>query len=106
MNLSSSPAAWPETCTGAAGTWNTSAPVRYSPSTVRWIAVSFPGITEEDRTTASPGTRWMYLCSCAAISDSADSGSPWDPVQQTTSREGSMVSTSSMATISVSGTSR
>ena len=70
------------------------------------MAVSLPGITEEDRTTVSPGTRWMNLCSCAAISDSAERGSPCDPVEITTIDEGSSFSTSSIGTTHSSGTVR
>ena len=44
ISRSSSAAACPLACTASAGMWNTSAPVRYSPSTTRWIAGSLPGI--------------------------------------------------------------
>src|SRR5439155_149250 len=54
--FSSSAAAWPEPWTGTTGTWNASAPARYSPSITRWIAGSFPGIIELLRTTVSPGS--------------------------------------------------
>ena len=71
MNLSSSAEAWPLTWTGEIGTWNTSAPVRYRPSSVRWMAVSFPGMTDDDSTTVSPGSSFTHLCSRAAIKLSA-----------------------------------
>jgi hypothetical protein len=106
MNLSSSAAAWPDTCTGLIGTWNTSAPVRYSPSRVRWIAVSFPGITEDERITVSVGSRWTHLCSFAAMSDRAEKGSPWEPVQHTTTSCGRIPATSSIGTTSWSDTRR
>ena len=51
ISRSSSGAAWPLAWTASAGTWKTSPPVRYRPSTTRWIAGSLPGIREDDRTT-------------------------------------------------------
>ena len=54
----------------------TSAPLRYSESTTRWIAGSFPGIRLEESTTVSPSLSLTHLCSRAAIRLSAQYGSP------------------------------
>ena len=55
---------------------------------VRWIAVSFPGMMEEDSTTVSPRRSEIHLCSWAAMRARADIGSPWEPVQHTTTSAG------------------
>ena len=69
---SSSCAACPLAWTGSDGMWNTSAPLRYSESTTRWIAGSLPGIRLEDSTTVSPSLSLTHLCSRAAIRLSAE----------------------------------
>ena len=75
-----------ETCTGAIGTWNDVRAGSIQAVDRRWMAVSFPGITEEDRITVSPGWSFTHRCSCEAIRETADSGSPCDPVEHTTTR--------------------
>ncbi len=81
MNFSSSCDACPETCTGEVRSCTTSAPARYSESMTRDTFDSLPGIACAQITTTSSSETFTYLCSCAAISDSALIGSPCEPVQ-------------------------
>ena len=78
---SSSPAARgrtraPSRCPGA----RRCAPSRARPLTTPNTAVSLPGISELASTTVSPGRIAICRCSPRAIRDSADSGSPCEPV--------------------------
>ena len=59
---------------------------------------SLPGIGCELRITVSSGPSLSHRFSLAAISDSADIGSPCDPVEMTHTRPGSRSPTSSMST--------
>ena len=81
MNFSSSCDAWPDTCTGDVRSCTTSAPARCIESMTRDTFDSLPGIACALMTTTSSGDTFTYLCSCAAISDSALIGSPCEPVQ-------------------------
>ena len=63
----------------------TSAPSRYRRSTVSFTARSLPGIGVAEKITVSPACRSTWGWSEAAIRRSADSGSPWLPVEITTS---------------------
>ena len=81
--MSSPCRACPLTCTGSTPVWITSAPRRYRPSMTRPTAHSLPGMGWALITTTSSGRRCSHLLSPAAISDRADIGSPWDPVETT-----------------------
>ena len=65
----------------------------------RYTADSLPGISEEARMTVSPSAIRIGW-SRAAIRDSADMGSPWDPVQTRTTSPGGMPSASRGSTSS------
>ena len=86
MSRSSSCDAWPETWTNATPSHRTSAPWRRSWFTTRVIVRSWPGMTRAERMTRSPSITWRYLCSAAAMSASAECGSPWLPVEMITCR--------------------
>ncbi|MEJ7755029.1 MAG: hypothetical protein WKF83_00700 [Nocardioidaceae bacterium] len=47
-----------------------------------------PGISEEASTTVSPGSMRTRSWSRLAIRDSADIGSPWEPVETSTISSG------------------
>ncbi len=47
------------------------------------MAFSLPGIKRDDNTIMSPGLTRRYLCLSRAIRESADMGSPCDPVDRT-----------------------
>ncbi len=81
--FSSSCDAWPDTCTGELPPCNTSAPARCNESMMRFTFVSLPGIACAEITTTSSLLIFRYLCSCAAMSESALIGSPCEPVQIT-----------------------
>ena len=66
---------------------------------MRETADSLPGISEEARMTVSPSAIRMGW-SRPAIRDSADIGSPCDPVEISTIRSGGSSSASRMSTIS------
>ena len=105
MNLSSSCDAWPDTCTGASPPWMTSAPARHSASMTRVTFASLPGIACAEITTTSSSLIFTYLCSCAAMSDSALSGSPCEPVQMMHTSPGGSLAASAMSITRFDGTS-
>ena len=72
----------------------------------RPITRSFPGITREEKITRSPGPACTYLWSPAAISESAEWGSPWLPVETITWRWAGSSASSSSGRIRPSGTVR
>jgi hypothetical protein len=70
---------------------------------IRYTAVSLPGISEEARITVSPSATRIGW-SRPAIRDSADIGSPCDPVEMSTIPSGGSSSASRMSTMSPPGT--
>ncbi len=103
---SSSPAdACPDTCTSALPLCTMRAPQRVRPLMTRLTAFSLPGISEDASSTVSPSVmriEWSRF----AIRDSADIGSPCDPVHTSTSRSPGMPSSSFCSTMMPSGTLR
>src|SRR5215207_736401 len=94
MSLSSSSNPWPEAWIGASRVVTTSAPTWYSRSIVSLTARSLPGIGVAEKTTVSPARSSTCGWSRYAIRRSADSGSPWEPVETMTTRSGGNWSTS------------
>ena len=74
------------------------------PSITFETLASLPGIGCELRMTVSSGPILIQRLSLDAISDSADIGSPCEPVEITHTRDGSRSATSSMSTNLLSGT--
>ena len=79
---------WPETCTGAISWCSTSAPARASSLIVSWTRSSFPGTAFAEMMTVSPRSTSTVGWSWYAIRVSADIGSPWLPVQRTSTLSG------------------
>ncbi len=94
--------ACPLTCTGAFPEWITSAPRRCSWSITRPTDHSLPGIGCALIMTTSSGSIWTRLFSPVAMSESADIGSPWEPVEITHTRPGSSLPSSSISTMTPS----
>ena len=79
---SSSEQAWPETCTGAISWCRTSAPAFASWLIVSCTRSSFPGTGLAEMITVSPRSTCSAGWSLYAMRVSAESGSPWLPVQR------------------------
>ena len=77
---------------------------------IRSLAVchqrSLPGMTRAEVTTRSPRATCTYLCSPAAMSASAEFGSPWLPVERMTWRSGGSAINPSSGTRTPAGTRR
>ena len=102
--LSSSCLAWPVACTSAMPECTTSAPSRTSPSMTLETLVSLPGMGCELRITVSSAPILSHRFSLAAMSASADIGSPWlTRCEMTQTSPGSRSPTSSMSTQRVVG---
>ena len=84
----------------------TCAPSRLSPLITRYTAFSLPGIKELASTTVSPRFKVTTGCSRLAIRDSADSGSPWEPVEMITTSSGRKLSMSRSSIKVLAGTLR
>ncbi len=82
--------------------WTTLAPSPVSPLMTRKTEFSLPGIRLEASTTVSPGSIAIRSWLRAAIRDSADIGSPWEPVEMMTTWLGSKL-VRSFSSISVFG---
>jgi hypothetical protein len=95
--LSSSALAWPVACTSAMPEYTTSTPWRMRPSITLDTFISLPGMGCELRITVSSGVRVSQRLSEFAISDSADMGSPWLPVEMMHTSPGRCLSMSSMS---------
>jgi len=72
---------WPEAWIGASLAVITRAPISKMRSIVSLTERSLPGIGVALKTTVSPECSSTSRCSPAAIRRSADSGSPWEPVE-------------------------
>jgi len=68
--------------------------------------VSLPGIIDDARITVSPDRRLTCRCSPRDIRDSADSGSPWEPVEISTTSWGRKLSMSRSSIKVLAGTLR
>ena len=72
----------------------------------RKTALSLPGTREDARTTVSPGSIRICWCARLAIRDSADIGSPCEPVETSTTCSGGRLSMSRRSAISPAGISQ
>ena len=79
--MSSSCQPWPEAWIGASAAVTTSAPISKIRSIVSFTERSLPGIGLAEKTTVSPECSSMSRWSLNAIRRSAESGSPWLPVE-------------------------
>ena len=104
ISVRSSPwRACPLTWTASAPECTTSAPRRCR-SSITWPTDhSLPGMGWALMITTSSSPMRSHLFSPVAISDSADIGSPWEPVEITHTSPGGRSSTSSMSTCTPSG---
>jgi hypothetical protein len=81
----------------------TVAPQRLSPLTTRQTAVSLPGTSDDASTTVSSASMRTWRWSRLAMRDSADIGSPCEPVEMRHSCSGGRSSISFASTMSPGG---
>jgi hypothetical protein len=94
ISLISSCQPWPEAWIGASFAVITEAPIWKMRSTVSLTARSLPGIGVAEKITVSPEWSSTSRWSLWAIRRSAESGSPWLPVEMTTTFSSGKSSTS------------
>ncbi len=106
MSLSSSWEPWPETCTRALLLSKMVQPTLERELMMDWTPFSLPGMGVALMITVSLSVMVRERCSPLAMRARAERGSPWEPVQSTTTFSSGRPSTSKASMMSSSGMSR